>query len=223
VSESRERIALETLSRLPKSDAVLVGGYAMNAYAPPRFSLDCDLVILGNPVPIESELKNQGFEKSSTGDVPYGSYIRYELKSDKVSFDLLVNSLVDNRTMIAFEGKLFDKYSADRRTVGRLATTMVTMRIVDPELLLATKFVPARRQDARDIFMLSGTDIKWDLVEKLIRTKCPDAVIKSSKKMIQEIVGSVQYRDSLQSAYGRIPDVIFSRSRRNLGSFLERL
>jgi hypothetical protein len=223
VSESRERVALETLSRLPKHDVVLVGGYAVNAYAPPRFSLDCDVVILGNPEPIESELKNQGFEKSSTGDVLYGTYIRYESKADKVSFDLLVNSLVDSRTMIAFEGNLFDKYSAERRTVGRLATTMVTMRIVDPELLLVTKFVPARRQDVRDIFMLSSTDIRWDLVEELIRTKCPDAVIKSSKSTIRKIVGSAQYRDSLQSAYGRIPDEVFSRGKRNLEPFLEKL
>jgi hypothetical protein len=35
--DERERVVLETLQRLPKQSVVLVGGYAINAYVPPRF------------------------------------------------------------------------------------------------------------------------------------------------------------------------------------------
>ena len=42
--ESREALILQTLMELPK-DVVLIGGYAVNAYVPPRFSINCDLVV----------------------------------------------------------------------------------------------------------------------------------------------------------------------------------
>jgi hypothetical protein len=223
VSESKEKTALETLAALPKNEIVLVGGYAVNAYAPPRFSADCDVVVLGNPEPVESELERRGFAKSDEGDVPYGSYIRYERTDDKASFDLLVNSLVDNRTGIVFEGELFKTYSSIRRTVGRLVVTMVQTRIVDPELLFTTKFVPARRQDARDMFMLSGISADWSLAESLIRRKCPADVIDSSLGRIKEIIEAPQYRDQLQSAYGLVPNELFARCKKNLGSLMARL
>ena len=33
--QERERIVLETLEKVPKQNAILVGGYAVNAYVPP--------------------------------------------------------------------------------------------------------------------------------------------------------------------------------------------
>ena len=110
--EERERVVLEALQKLAKQNVVLIGGYAVNAYVPPRFSIDCDLVILGSPRKVEDRLKKEGFVKSVSGDVFYGSFIRYEKDSDKVSFDLFVNSVLDRNTMVSFGGELFKKHSA---------------------------------------------------------------------------------------------------------------
>jgi hypothetical protein len=195
----------------------------MNAYVPPRFSVDCDLVVLDNIAQVEKELKQQGFEKGEAGDVPFGRFVHYESKPTGVSYDLLIHSLVDNRSGVVFRGKLFDKYSAERRVVGRMAIGMVTMRVADPELLFATKFVPVRKQDARDMFMLSGTKLDWSLVEWLIRAKCSNALLKANVDKIRAITSASGFQDSINGAYGRIPDETYDRCKKGLESFFSRL
>ena len=41
----REKEIFETLKKLKNQKFVLIGGYSVNAYAMPRFSVDCDIVI----------------------------------------------------------------------------------------------------------------------------------------------------------------------------------
>jgi len=41
----REKEIFETLKKIKKSEFVVIGGYAVNAYTLPRFSVDCDIVI----------------------------------------------------------------------------------------------------------------------------------------------------------------------------------
>jgi len=57
--ESREELILETLQELPK-DTVLIGGYAVNAYVPPRFSIDCDLFVLKGMDKVKKILLKKG-------------------------------------------------------------------------------------------------------------------------------------------------------------------
>jgi hypothetical protein len=223
VSEQKEQVVLETLAALPKENVVLVGGYAVNAYAPPRFSVDCDLVVLRGAEEVEKALEQRGFQKEDSGGSPYGGFVRYSSKDMGISFDLLVGSLVDNQTGVVLEGRLFEKHSAERRVVGRMAVSIVTMQVADPELLFATKFVPARRQDARDMFVLSGTRLDWRLTEQLIREKCSAELIKGRVSLVREITNARQFRDSLQGAYGRIPDERYARCKKNLDSFFSRL
>src|SRR5713226_7659996 len=96
----RESIIIKTLRKLPSEDIVLIGGYAVNAYVPPRFSIDCDLVVLGSSSKLESLLREDGFRKVAEGDVSYGGYVRYEMEKIKVSFDLLKSPVVDRETGI---------------------------------------------------------------------------------------------------------------------------
>ena len=41
----REKEIFETLKKIKKSKFVVIGGYAVNSYTLPRFSVDCDIVI----------------------------------------------------------------------------------------------------------------------------------------------------------------------------------
>ena len=221
--DDREKVVLETLEKLSKQSVVLIGGYAVNAYVPPRFSIDCDLVVLGSPRTIEDRLKKEGFVKAKSGDVSYGSYIRYEKEPSKVSFDLIFNSVVDRDTQISFESELFKKYSAERTTVGRIAPIRIRMAIADPELLFAMKFVAVRRQDVRDIFMLAGEKLEWELVNKLISEKCDTELIKMRVDFIRKSVISKSYRDSLQGPYGKLPDKRFETCKKVLTNFLKEI
>lgn len=221
--EDREQVVLEMLQKLPKDDAVLVGGYALNAYVPPRFSVDCDLVVLGDPGPIEEMLEDHGFERAEEGDVPYGDYLRYVRPDEKVSFDLLVDAVLDRQTGVVFGGTLFEDYSRVRTMVGRATPIRIEMRIADPELLFAMKFVPGRRQDIRDLFMLAGEDLDWDTVRGIVLETCDPDVVLDRVKLTRETVGSEGYRDSLQGAYGQIPDDHFERCRDGLRGILDDL
>src|SRR5437870_11524239 len=215
--DARESIMIKTLQKLPREDVVLIGGYAVNAYVPPRFSIDCDLVVLGSSSKLKSLLKKDGFRKTAEGDVSYGGYVRYETKNVKVSFDLLENSVVDRDTRIVFEGELFKKHSAERTTVGRSVPTRIKMRIVDPELLFAMKFVSARRQDVRDMFMLAGAKLDWDLVTELLSAKCDRKLMGERSHAIMRDVKFKSLRDRLHGPLGRMPHEPVDLCRRRLG------
>jgi len=219
--DARESIIIKTLQRLPREDVVMIGGYAVNAYVPPRFSIDCDLVVLGSSSKIESLLKEDGFRKVGEGDVSYGGYVRYEMEKVKVSFDLLKSSVVDRDTKIVFEAELFMKYSAERTTVGRSVPTRIRMRIVDPELLFAMKFVSGRRQDVRDMFMLAGADLNWDLISEVLSAKCSLELMGKRGRSISRDVQSKSFRDSLQGPFGRIPKERFELCKRRLVEYLK--
>ena len=218
--ESREAIILEVLRELPK-DVVLIGGYAVNAYVPPRFSIDCDVFVFDEIGEIRRILLEKGFEEAEKGDVPYGKYFRFVRKSDKVSFDLLLNSVFDRETGVVFEGSFFKQYSRERFTVGRASPVRLKLRIADPELLFVMKFVSARRQDVRDIFLLSGTELKWDLVKEIVKKKCSVELIERMVKSIREKVTGAGYRDSLHGAFGKIPDKTFEVCRLKLLKFFD--
>ena len=220
--ESREALILQTLMELPK-DVILIGGYAVNAYVPPRFSIDCDLVVFEGVTEIKKTLMKNGFKEAEKGDVPYGEYFRFVRKKEKVSFDLLVNSVFDRASGIVFEGSLFKKYSKERVTVGRANPIRIKIRTADAELLFAMKFVSARRQDIRDIFMLSGTELNWNLIRDIIKEKCSEKLLKKRVKMIKAKVANESYRDSLHGAFGKIPDRTFDRCVSNLVRFLDGL
>ena len=220
--EPREALILQILGALPKG-VVLVGGYAVNAYVPPRFSIDCDIVVFNEVEEIKKLLIGNGFEETARGDIPYGEYIRFMRKTEKVSFDLLLNSVLDRDTGVVFEAELFKKYSRERIIVGKADPTRIIMRVADAELLFAMKLVSARRQDIRDIFMLSGTELNWSIINEIIKTKCSEKLVKERIKLIKAKVESRNYRDSLHGAFGKIPDKMFERCRLNIVKFLDGL
>jgi hypothetical protein len=222
VLESREALILQVLKELPKN-VVLIGGYAVNAYVPPRYSIDCDIVVFEDAADTKKTLEKHGFKETEKGNVPYGGYIRFAREGIKVSFDLLLNSVLDRDSGILFEGNLFKQYSKERVTVGRANPTRIKMKIADPELLFSMKFVSARRQDIRDIFMLSGTELDWKLIKEIIKKKCGEKLTEERARLIKAKVTSNQYRDSLHGAFGRIPDKTFNTCSSNLLKLLDAL
>ncbi|MGQ0535610.1 MAG: nucleotidyl transferase AbiEii/AbiGii toxin family protein [Methanobacteriota archaeon] len=219
----REKAVLETLQKAPKENVVLVGGYAINAYVPPRFSIDCDLVVLGDSSKVEALLKGEGFVKAEKGDVPDGSYVRYEREKERVSFDLLIDVVLDRQSGVSFDTPLFEKHSKTRTTVGRVNPIRIEMRIADPELLFAMKFVAGRRQDVRDLFMLAGENLDWNVVTEILRERCKPEFIEKRVKTIRKGFEGENYRPSLQGAYGKMPDRKYEECKAKLAAFLDDL
>ena len=108
-------------------------------------------------------------------------------------------------------------------TVGRANPIRIEMRIADPELLFAMKFVSARRQDVRDIFMLAGEDLKWDSIVKIISDKCGSDMVKKRIDLIKRSIESKGYRDSIHGPFGKMPDERFNSCKNRLLDFLGKL
>src|SRR3989344_5161922 len=106
----REEEIFKTLKELKNCNFVVIGGYAVNAYALPRFSVDCDIVVkeedeLGK---IQEILKNAGYQKEAPNDGLHysGDFVRFEKKIENnfsVSIDILIHKVTDRMTGAVFD------------------------------------------------------------------------------------------------------------------------
>lgn len=219
--EKRERIIFEVLKKLPKDDIILIGAYAVNAYVPPRFSMDCDIVVL-YPEKIRTVLNENGFKETYVGEVPYGGkYYRFERADEKVYFDLLFGSVLDRESGVSFSSELIQKHSKERITVGKANPIRIRLKIINPELLFVLKLVCCRKQDIRDIFMLSGLKLNWDLTKEVLLEKCSKKVLEERIRKVEKNIKAKTFRDSLQGAFGALPEETFGNCKKNLLNFLE--
>src|SRR3989344_9561997 len=106
----REKEIFETLKKLKEIHFVVIGGYAVNNYALPRFSVDCDIFIKNKEEQenVQKILFEAGYEKTKTAeDVPYKSnFARYEknLQNNfKVSVDVLIEKIIDRQSGDSFD------------------------------------------------------------------------------------------------------------------------
>ena len=79
----REKEIFETLKKMNKFKFVIIGGYAINAYTLPRFSVDCDIVVKDEEElkEIEEVLVNFGYVKEENNKDKtsyYGDFLRLE-------------------------------------------------------------------------------------------------------------------------------------------------
>src|SRR3989344_6768307 len=123
----REKEIFETLKKIKKSNFVVIGGYAVNAYTLPRFSVDCDIVIKDRKEleKIEETLLELGYqkEKNYSDEVPYdGKFERFEKElgnNFKVSMDVLIGEVFDRDTKAIFLADWAFDNSALRNLQGK--------------------------------------------------------------------------------------------------------
>jgi hypothetical protein len=135
----RERAALELLDAWPwELGGVVIGGYAVCAYGPPRYSSDVDVVIpFDAAVQTRGWLESRGFqlEKHSIPNPQNyeGQVERY--RSEEVTLDLLAGAVRDRDAQVDIPAS----WVADRSRAVRLKTvsagTRVSIPIARPEAL----------------------------------------------------------------------------------------
>ena len=208
----REEEVFETLKRLKGSKFVVIGGYAVNAYALPRFSVDCDIVIedhteLDN---IEKILLAFGYERKELAKT--GDFARYEKrlsKSFKVSFDVLIKEVFDRQTNIRISADWIFKNSANRALKGKTIAESLKLRIIDIDALFVMKMISCRPTDIRDLFMMATSikDKNWVKNEVASRYDFDGRLRK-----VKEKITSKEFKDGLQGVYGLIDKQTFEKS-----------
>ncbi|MBI4117020.1 nucleotidyl transferase AbiEii/AbiGii toxin family protein [Candidatus Pacearchaeota archaeon] len=218
----REKEIFETLKLLKKNNFVVIGGYAVNAYALPRFSVDCDMVVKDNKEveKIEIELLKLGYIKIKRNfEIPYGGkFIRYEKRISgifKVSMDIMVGNVVDRGTNAGFSAKWIFENSKLRNLKGKTISENLKLRIINPDALFVMKMISCRPTDIRDIFLLIGfiRDKKWMQNQISGRVDFADRL-----KIVKKKISSKQFKDDLQGVFGIIDPATFEKYKKMIFS-----
>ena len=212
----REKEIFDTLKKIKGKKFVIIGGYAVNAYTFPRFSVDCDIVVkdeieLGE---IEKKLIQSGYEKKPLDnlDMPYhGKFERYEKEITnglKVSMDILVKEILDRQTKVSFSAAWVFQNSKIRVLKGKTIQEKIKLRIINTDALFVMKMISCRPTDIRDCFMLATTikNKEWIRQEVSERYDFNDRFSK-----IKDKIFSKQFRDGLQGIFGFIDARIFDK------------
>lgn len=210
----RENEIFKALKALYGIDFVLIGGYAANAYALPRFSVDCDIVIRsGSAKKVENALRNAGYAKAGNdADLPYhGEFVRFEKEAAAgiyASVDVLADKVSDRQSGVSFDAEWIFKNSRKRRISGKTVNETLVLRVINPDALFVMKFVSARVTDIRDVFMMADKVRDYDRVKKEIASRV------YFKRQLEKITGMVtgrQFKDNLQGVYGYIDERVFEK------------
>ncbi len=217
----REKEVFDTLKKIQKTNFVVIGGYAVNAYALPRFSVDCDIVVENHAdaKSIEKKLERLGYLKETGAEESlsyHGSFIRYAkeiAQHFKVSMDVLIEKIVDRQTKAIFTAKWVFEHSHLRVLNGKTIPDKLKLRVIMPDALVVMKFISCRSTDIRDVFMILpfAKDRAWIRQEI---AKHYDFEKRFEK--IKEKVTSAQFKDNLQGVYGFIDLKTFEKHRKIL-------
>jgi hypothetical protein len=211
----REKEIFETIKKLKGLKFVVIGGYAVNAYTLPRFSVDCDIVVKTQEdlEKVEEKLiKFRYNESKNTSEAPYnGSFKRYEkeISEDfKVSIDILIEKVLDRQTGSTFSADWIFDNSAVRTLRGKTITKELKLRIINLDALFVMKMLSCRSTDIRDIFLLVADikDKKWVIDEISKRYN-----LNNRLERVKSEITSKQFKDGLQGVFGRIDSKIFEK------------
>ena len=214
----REKEIFETLKNINKINFIVIGGYAVNAYTLPRFSIDCDIVIKERKEleQIEHSLLGLGYYKANNSDtLPYnGSFERYEKElgnNFKVSMDVLIGKVFDRQTKAIFSAEWVFDNSALRNLQGKTISEQLKLRIINADALFAMKLISCRQTDIRDVFLLINSikDKKWVKKEVSERYNLKERLSKVLAK-----ISSKQFKDELQGVFGMVDDKAFERNKK---------
>jgi len=210
ILEEREKLVFEMLEKTKSIDSVLIGGYAINAYTLPRFSIGCDLVVKtkADTEKIATILKENGFSERKEAVIVYnGKFKSLEYKGKtKTTFDILWGGVLDRKTGVAIKAEKIFKNSTKRTVYGKGSPAKIECRTASAEMLIAMKILSSRKSNICDVFMLHSVKLDRSKLLELLKEINPP---KQSLEDIEKTIKSTQFKDSLAGVYGKIQEEEF--------------
>ena len=197
---------------------ILIGGYALNSYVEfPRFSIDCDLMVYDERRAVKI-LKAEGYKLIERGE----DFIRLERETGgvKTGIDLLIKKIIDRQSGLTFEFDDIFKGSAERELPAKSVPKFKTkFRIASPEVIFVIKFASMRKQDVRDIFILSACSLNKNKIRELIKKYFSDELLKERIEKLKESIESENFLNSLEGVYGKLPEEFISKTKKRMLNF----
>ncbi len=216
--ERREREIFKTLKKIKEATFVVIGGYAVNVYALPRFSIDCDIVVKNakEANKIEKMLSLLGYSKGEESKVktPYhGEFIRYEKtleKEFKVSFDIIIGTVVDRQTGAVLSADWVFEHSSKKELRGKVVADKIDVRVPHVEALIVMKLLSCRNTDMRDIFMMIDKVQNKDIIRKEVSERTD---FNKQFKKLKEKITSKEFKNNLQGVFGLVQEKTFEKNK----------
>lgn len=213
--------ALEALLR-SKCDFAVIGGYAVNAYALPRFSVDCDLVVREDGArKVGKTLLSCGFVRvPPLKHAAYANFLRFEKEAlpDLIAaFDVLMDEVHDRQSGATFPAGWIFAHSSAISLPAKTFAGQLKVPVISADALFVMKFCCARATDIRDIFMLCDRvrDWKWATAELASRVD----LAAQHKKIMQKVSGA-EYKKDLGGVFGYLEPAAFEKRMRILAAIM---
>lgn len=203
---AREQACFEILRRLPRAGVVLIGGYAVSAFGPTRFSVDLDLVTTPYGASAVRELlTREGFVHEGTWEGGGSFADRSERWSrgasgSSISVDLLIGGVSDRRSGATFSYRDLRSRAVPRRIHGQDPTSEAEALVVDREALISLKLAVGRLVDLRDVAMLASEASDEDAIMTLLR-RAPMGIVRANIERLLAALETREFRDSLKGVY----------------------
>jgi len=221
----RETEIFETLKKIRNLDFVIVGGYAVNAYTLPRFSVDCDIVIKGQEEreKIKEILENNGYFKtkqfSNIEKIDENKFERYQkviANNFKVSVDVMIGEVLDRNTQAKFSAEWVFQNSQIRILRGKTVSDELKLRIVNSDALFVMKLSSCRLNDIRDLFLLAPLVKKKEWVKQEVASRY-DLHERISKAL--KTINDPHFKNNLQGVFGFVDDKLFEHHKKIVQEF----
>lgn len=226
IFDEREKFTFSVLEELlrEKAELVVIGGYAMNAYTLPRFSVDCDIVVKDRKamLAVKKVLESRGFARKAKGTLPgyNGEFLCFATKKPVLTtFDVLAGTIEDRITGTLFPAELIFKYSAKRTIFGKGNPLRIETRVADAEMLFVMKAISSRKPDIRDVFMLASTKLDRKKINEISKQV---SIPQESIEKIVSKVNSTGFKDALQGVFGMLPKEQFETTKKKLFLMLKK-
>jgi hypothetical protein len=182
----------------------LIGGYAVSAYARPRYSRDLDFVI---PTHRESslvgELVENGFvvrpHRPSGNDG--GFKVATRLKRGNVTIDLLCGYVRDQSTKVVIPEAWISERHRDVRLLLITGSTDGLVKVCRPEALWVLKLIAGRDQDLGDLFALSTVTVDTDEIRRFLAKAMNEPLQMRLKDEARRLDSGKIYMDSLSARF----------------------
>jgi len=187
--------AFGTLSR-----SVLIGGYAVAAYGPPRFSVDVDLVLPQSSFEsVNRWLASEGFSSRLTlgSSTDSESLRKLRVLRGAVSSDLYFGGIRARESGAEVPYEWINERSRKLRLRLRTSTTPDSVRVARPEAVWLLKLLAGRTQDLSDLFAIDQEPIDDREISAMLAS-LPRAGLQRTTRRISLLLESADlYRDSL--------------------------
>ncbi len=198
--EDRERLVLQLLEELPwEHGAILIGGYAIAAYGPARYSDDIDFVIpAASREAIESWFRSRGFDSPRPGGRSSRQTFRdaIRLERESITVDLLIGGVRDREALVDIPERWISLRSRRVRLdllTGRLSRAATVAR---PEALWALKLQAGREQDLTDLFAIHSEPVGSQEVLDLFSSLMQPTLRTKLNLVLARVQSDKLYRDS---------------------------